>query len=126
LFSNTIAPPIVAASLKVFEMLEASTELADRVKANTDYFRSAMAGTGFTIAGKDHPISPVMLGDAALSQKFADKLLEKGVYAIGFFYPVVPQGKARIRTQISAAHTKEQLDKGIEAFVATGKELGVI
>ncbi|MCW1885270.1 glycine C-acetyltransferase [Luteolibacter flavescens] len=126
LFSNTIAPPIVAASLKVFEMLEASTELADRVKTNTDYFRTAMASTGFTIAGKDHPISPVMLGDAALSQQFADKLLEKGVYAIGFFYPVVPQGKARIRTQISAAHTKEQLDKGIEAFVSTGKELGVI
>jgi glycine C-acetyltransferase len=126
LFSNTIAPPIVAASLKVFEMLEASTELADRVKANAAYFREAMAGTGFTIAGKDHPISPVMLGDAALSQTFADKLLEKGVYAIGFFFPVVPQGKARIRTQISAAHTKEQLDRGIEAFVATGKELGVI
>ncbi len=126
LFSNTIAPPIVAASLKVFEMLEASTELADQVKANTEYFRNAMATTGFTIAGKDHPISPVMLGDAALSQKFADKLLEKGVYAIGFFFPVVAQGKARIRTQISAAHTKEQLDKGIEAFVATGKELGVI
>ena len=126
LFSNTIAPPIVAASLKVFEMLEASTELADRVKANTQYFRDAMAGTGFTIAGKDHPISPVMLGDAALSQQFADKLLEKGVYAIGFFFPVVPQGKARIRTQISAAHTREQLDQGIEAFIAVGKELGVI
>ncbi|WP_193213773.1 glycine C-acetyltransferase [Luteolibacter marinus] len=126
LFSNTIAPPIVAASVKVFEMLEASTELADKVKANTDYFRTAMATTGFTIAGKDHPISPVMLGDAALSQKFADKLLEHGVYAIGFFFPVVPQGKARIRTQISAAHTREQLDKGIEAFVKTGKELGVI
>jgi glycine C-acetyltransferase len=107
-------------------MLEASTELADRVKANTAYFRDAMAGTGFTIAGKDHPISPVMLGDAALSQQFADKLLEKGVYAIGFFFPVVPQGKARIRTQISAAHTREQLDQGIEAFIAVGKELGVI
>jgi glycine C-acetyltransferase len=126
LFSNSIAPPIVAASLKVFEMLEASTELADRVKENTKYFRDAMATTGFTISGTEHPISPVMLGDAALSQKFADKLLEKGVYAIGFFYPVVPQGKARIRTQISAAHTREQLDKGIEAFVETGKELGVI
>jgi glycine C-acetyltransferase len=107
-------------------MLEASTELADRVKENTKYFRDAMATTGFTISGTEHPISPVMLGDAALSQKFADKLLEKGVYAIGFFYPVVPQGKARIRTQISAAHTREQLDKGIEAFVETGKELGVI
>lgn len=126
LFSNSIAPPIVAASIKVFEMLSGSTELADRVKANTAYFRDAMAGTGFTIAGKDHPISPVMLGDAALSQHFADKLLEHGVYAVGFFYPVVPQGKARIRTQISAAHTREQLDKGIAAFVKTGKELGVI
>lgn len=126
LFSNTIAPPIVAASVKVFEMLTASTELADRVKDNTAYFRNAMAGTGFTIAGKDHPISPVMLGDAALAQRFADRLLESGVYAVGFFYPVVPQGKARIRTQISAAHTREQLDQGIEAFVRTGKELGVI
>ncbi len=126
LFSNTIAPPIVAASLKVFEMLEASTELADRVKENTTYFRNAMAQTGFTIAGKDHPISPVMLGDAALSQKFSEKLLEHGVYAMGFFYPVVPQGKARIRTQISAAHTREQLDQGIDAFVKSGKELGVI
>lgn len=126
LFSNTIAPPIAAASVKVFEMLEASTEFADRVKENTKYFRDAMAGTGFTIAGEDHPISPVMLGDAALSQKFADKLLDHGVYAIGFFFPVVPKDTARIRTQISAAHTREQLDKGIEAFVKTGKELGVI
>lgn len=126
LFSNTIAPPIVAASLKVLEMLTASTELADRVKSNTDYFRSAMAQTGFTIAGKDHPISPVMLGDAALSQKFADSLLGHGVYAVGFFYPVVPQGAARIRTQISASHTRQQLDQGIDAFVKTGKSLGVI
>ncbi len=126
LFSNSIAPPIVAASLKVFEMLEASTELANRVKENTTYFRNAMAQTGFTIGGRDHPISPVMLGDAALSQKFAATLLDYGVYAVGFFYPVVPQGKARIRTQISAAHTREQLDKGIDAFVKTGKALGVI
>ncbi len=126
LFSNTIAPPIVAASLKVFEMLEASTSFADQVKENTRYFRTAMAQTGFTIAGQDHPISPVMLGDAALSQKFSEKLLDHGVYAMGFFYPVVPQGKARIRTQISAAHTREQLDRGIDAFVKTGKELGVI
>jgi glycine C-acetyltransferase len=126
LFSNTIAPPIVAASLKVFEMLEASTALADRVKENSGYFRDAMSQTGFTIAGKDHPISPVMLGDAALSQRFSEKLLGHGVYAMGFFFPVVPQGKARIRTQISAAHTREQLDQGIEAFVKTGRELGVI
>ncbi len=126
LFSNTIAPPIVAASLAVFELLEASTELADRVKSNAEYFRNAMAGTGFTIAGKDHPISPVMLGDAALSQQFSAKLLDHGVYAIGFFFPVVAQGAARIRTQISAAHTRDQLDQGIEAFVKVGKELGVI
>jgi len=126
LFSNSIAPPIVAASLKVFEMLTASTEFAERVKANTAYFRTAMAQTGFTIAGKDHPIAPVMLGDAALSQRFADTLLDHGVYAVGFFYPVVPQGRARIRTQISAAHSRAQLDQGIDAFVKTGKALGVI
>jgi glycine C-acetyltransferase len=126
LFSNSIAPPIVAASMKVFDMLEASTEYADRVKENTGYFRNAMATTGFTVSGKDHPISPVMLGDAALSQKFADRLLDHGVYAIGFFYPVVPQDQARIRTQISAAHTTTQLDQAIDAFIQTGKELGVI
>jgi glycine C-acetyltransferase len=126
LFSNSVAPPIVAASIKALEMLEASTALADRVKDNTTYFRNAMAGTGFQISGKDHPISPVMLGDAALAQRFADRLLERGVYAVGFFYPVVPQGKARIRTQISAAHTRAQLDQGIDAFIKTGKELGVI
>jgi len=126
LFSNTIAPPIVAASVAVFEMLEADTTLADQVKDNARYFREAMSQTGFTIAGADHPISPVMLGDAALSQKFADRLLDHGVYAIGFFYPVVAQGKARIRTQISAAHSRGQLDKGIDAFVKTGRELGVI
>jgi glycine C-acetyltransferase len=126
LFSNTIAPPIVGASIKVFEMLESSTELADRVKDNTTYFRNAMSQTGFQIGGRDHPISPVMLGDAALSQKFADALLDEGVYAMGFFYPVVAQGKARIRTQISAAHTREQLDQGVEAFVKVGRSLGVI
>ena len=126
LFSNSIAPPIAAAGLEVFKMLEESTELADKVKENTRYFREQMASTGFEIAGADHPIAPVMLGDAALSQKFADQLLEHGVYAIGFFYPVVPKGAARIRTQISAAHTREQLDRAIEAFIQTGKELGVI
>ena len=126
LFSNSIAPPIAAASLKVFDMLEASTEFADRVKENTTYFRNAMATTGFTISGKDHPISPVMLGDAALSQKFSNRLLDHGVYAIGFFYPVVPRDQARIRTQISAAHSRSQLDRTIDAFIKTGKELGVI
>lgn len=126
LFSNSVAPVIAAASLEVFNMLEETTDYADRVKANTKYFRDNMASTGFTIAGKDHPISPVMLGDAALSQQFSAKLLDYGVFAIGFFFPVVPHGTARIRTQISAAHTKEQLDKGIEAFIKAGKDLGVI
>ncbi len=129
LFSNSIAPVIVAASLEVFRMLEESTELADKVKTNTIYFRKAMEQTGFTISGKDHPITPitpVMLGDASLAQEFSRQLLDLGVFAIGFFYPVVPQGKARIRTQISAAHSKQQLDRAIEAFVKVGKNLGVI
>ena len=126
LFSNSLAPAIAAASLKVFELLESSTELADRVKDNTTYFREAMAQTGFRIAGADHPITPVMLGDATLSQHFAEKLHERGVYAIGFFYPVVPKDTARIRTQISAAHTREHLDRAVEAFIRTGRELGVI
>ena len=126
LFSNSLAPAIAAASLKVFELLESSTELADRVKDNTAYFREAMAQTGFRIAGADHPITPVMLGDATLSQHFAEKLHERGVYAIGFFYPVVPKDTARIRTQISAAHTREHLDRAVEAFIRTGRELGVI
>jgi len=125
LFSNSVAPAIVAATLKVLDMLEASTELRDRLEDNTKYFRNAMEQTGFDIAGNDHPITPVMLGDAALSQKFANKLLDHGVYAVGFFFPVVPQGTARIRTQISAAHTREQLDKAIEAFVAVKGELGL-
>jgi glycine C-acetyltransferase len=125
LFSNSIAPPIVAASLKVLEILTASTELADRVKGNTKYFRDNLASTGFEILGKDHPISPVLLGDAELSQQFSAKLLEKNIYAIGFFFPVVPQGKARIRTQISAAHTKDHLDQALEAFVSVGRDLGV-
>ncbi|MFP6855674.1 MAG: glycine C-acetyltransferase [Roseibacillus sp.] len=126
LFSNSIAPPIVAASLKVFDLLSSSTELADRVKDNTAYFREAMSQTGFQIGGADHPITPIMLGDAALSQKFANRLLDHGVYAIGFFYPVVPKDTARIRTQISAAHTRDHLDQAVEAFTKTGKELGVI
>mgnify|MGYP002186501578 FL=1 len=126
LFSNSVAPAIVAASIKVLDLLEGSTEARDRVEANTRYFRDAMTAAGFTIGGKDHPISPVMLGDAVLSQKFSAQLLDEGVYAVGFFYPVVPKGQARIRTQISAAHTREQLDKAIEAFCKVGKNLGVI
>jgi glycine C-acetyltransferase len=125
LFSNSIAPPIVAASLKVIELLTASTELADRVKENTRYFRENLASTGFEVLGDEHPITPVLLGDAALSQTFSEKLLEEKVYAIGFFYPVVPKGKARIRTQISAAHTRDHLDRALEAFVKVGRELGV-
>lgn len=126
LFSNSIAPPIVAATLKVLELLTASTELADRVKANTEYFRKNIARTGFEISGDEHPIVPVILGDAKLSQDFSAKLLEKNIYAIGFFFPVVPQDTARIRTQISAAHTRDHLDQALEAFEKTGQELGVI
>ncbi len=126
LFSNTIAPVIVAASLEVFKILAASTELADRVKSNTEYFRTQLDTTGFKVAGADHPICPVMIGDAGLSQQFSERLLEKGVFAIGFFHPVVPHGSARIRTQVSAAHTHTQLDNAIKAFVETGKELGII
>ncbi len=125
LFSNSIAPPIVAASLKVLEMLSATNEFADRVKKNTKYFRDGLASTGFEILGEEHPISPVLLGDAELSQQFSAKLLERNIYAIGFFFPVVPQGKARIRTQISAAHTKDHLDQALEAFVEVGRELGI-
>lgn len=125
LFSNSLAPSIVAATIKVLDILDQSTQLRDQLESNTRYFRQAMESTGFTISGKDHPITPVMLGDASLSQSFAQKLLEKGIYAVGFFYPVVPKGAARIRTQISAAHTKEHLDKAIEAFITTKKELGI-
>lgn len=126
LFSNSIMPAIAAATLKVLDILEGSTEYRDRVETNAQYFRKAMTEAGFTISGKDHPISPVMLGDAALSQKMSELLLKHGVYAMGFFYPVVPKGKARIRTQISACHSIEQLDKAIDTFCKAGKELGVI
>lgn len=125
LFSNSVAPAIVAATIKVLDMLEASTELRDRLEENARYFRSGMEKLGFDLGGKDHPIVPVMLGDAALSQKFANKLLERGIYAVGFFFPVVPRGAARIRTQISAAHTREQLDAALDAFAAVKEELGI-
>ena len=124
LFSNTLAPGIAAASLKVLEMLTASTELRDRLEDNTRFFRKGLADAGFTVAGADHPIAPIMLGDAVLAQRMAAKMLEKGVYAVGFFYPVVPQGKARIRTQVCAAHTKEQLAHAVEMFAETRAELG--
>jgi glycine C-acetyltransferase len=123
LFSNTLAPNICTASLKVFEMLEKSTALRDTLEKNVHYFRSGMQKAGFDVSDGDHPIVPIMLGDANLAQSMSKKLLEKGIFAIGFFYPVVPQGKARIRTQISAAHTFEDLDKAIDAFTATKNQL---
>lgn len=126
LFSNSVMPAIAATTIKVLDLLEASTELSDRVKENAAYFRKGMTEAGFEMAGAGHPICPVMLGDAVLSQKMSARLLELGVYAMGFFYPVVPKGKARIRTQLSAAHTREQLDKAIDAFCTAGRELGVI
>ena len=126
LFSNSLAPAIVGASLKVFEMLSKSTELRDKLEWNTQYFKKGMQSAGFDIVKGDSAIVPVMLYDAKLSQVMADKLLEEGIYVIGFYYPVVPKGKARIRVQLSAAHQKEHLDKAIAAFTKVGKELGVI
>jgi glycine C-acetyltransferase len=126
LFSNSLAPAIVGASIKVFELLSSTTELRDRLEQNTLYFKKHIIEAGFDIKPGDSPIVPIMLYDAALSQKFADQLLQEGVYAIGFFYPVVAKGQARIRTQISAAHSKEDLDKAIAAFIKVGKNLGVI
>ena len=126
LFSNSLAPAIVGASIKVFDLLSSTTELRDRLEENTLYFKERIKSAGFDIKTGDSPIVPIMLYDAALSQKFADMLLKEGVYAIGFFYPVVAKGQARIRTQISAAHTKADLDKAISAFIKVGKELGVI
>jgi glycine C-acetyltransferase len=124
LFSNTLAPMIAAASIKALEILSRSTELRDRLMESTRYFRAGMAARGFNIRPGEHPIVPIMLGDAVLAQKAAARLLEKGVYAVGFFYPVVPQGAARIRVQISAAHTKEDLDLGMQAFGEVKQELG--
>jgi glycine C-acetyltransferase len=126
LFSNTLAPAIVGTTLKVLEILSDSTHLRDKLEDNTTYFRSEMTKAGFDITKGTHPIVPIMLYDAQLSQEFAKKLLEEGVYVIGFFFPVVPKGKARIRVQLSAAHEKEHLDKAIQAFVKIGKELKVI
>jgi glycine C-acetyltransferase len=123
LFSNTVAPAICAAAIKVLDMLTESTDLRDHLEENTRYFRKGMLDAGFSISNGDHPIVPVMLGDAVLAQKMSQKLLERGIYAVGFFFPVVPKGKARIRVQISAAHTKEDLDKAIAAFAATYSEL---
>jgi glycine C-acetyltransferase len=123
LFSNTIAPPVVAASLKALELLTASTELRDKLEENTKYFRAALTKRGLTIKPGVHPIVPIMIGDAAKSQKFAARMLEKGVYVIGFFYPVVPHGTARVRTQVSAAHSREDLEFAVNAFAETNEEL---
>jgi len=126
LFSNSLAPAIVGASIKVFEMLEKDTSLRDKLEFNTNYFKEGMKTAGFDIIDGDSAIVPVMLYDAKLSQNMADMLLEEGIYVIGFFYPVVPKGKARIRVQLSAAHEKEHLDKALTAFKKVGKALGVI
>jgi len=126
LFSNTLPPPLVAASIKVFEMLSTGSALRDRVNANAAYFRERMSEAGFDLKPGRHPIVPVMLGDAKLAQRFADELLAEGIYVIGFFYPVVPQGQARIRTQMSAAHSREQIDRAVAAFIKVGRKLGVL
>ncbi len=126
LFSNTVAPSIVGASIAVFNMLNETTELRDKLMSNTEYFRTKMTDAGFDIKPGIHPITPIMLYDAVLSQEFAEKLLEKGIYVIGFYFPVVPKDQARIRVQVSAAHERHHLDKAINAFTEVGKELGVI
>jgi glycine C-acetyltransferase len=123
LFSNTIAPPVVAASLRAIELLSGSTELRDKLEDNTKYFRAALTERGLTIKPGTHPIVPIMIGDAAKSQKFAARVLEKSVYVIGFFYPVVPHGTARVRTQVSAAHSREDLEFAVNAFAETNEEL---
>jgi glycine C-acetyltransferase len=126
LFSNTLAPSITGASIAVFDLLSQTTELRDQLETNTQYFREKITEAGFDIKPGTHPIVPIMLYDAVVSQTMAEKLLEKGIYVIGFYYPVVAKGQARIRVQISAAHTREHLDKAIQAFKEVGKELGVI
>ena len=126
LFSNSLPPHVVAAGIKAFEMLSAAGDLREQLAVNTAYFREQMTARGFDIKPGVHPIAPVMLYDAPLAQQFATRLLEEGIYAIGFFFPVVPKGQARIRTQMSAAHTREHLDRAIDAFTQIGRELGVI
>jgi glycine C-acetyltransferase len=126
LFSNTLAPSITGASIAVFDLLSQTTQLRDQLESNTQYFREKITAAGFDIKPGTHPIVPIMLYDAVVSQTMAEKLLEKGIYVIGFYYPVVAKGQARIRVQISAAHTRAHLDKAIQAFTEVGKELGVI
>ncbi len=125
LFSNSVAPPILGASLKALELCTRSTDLRDRLEANTKFFRDEMTRRQFNIIPGEHPIVPIMLGDAALAGRFAEKMLEKGVYVIGFFYPVVPQGKARVRVQVSAAHSRDDLQFAIDAFTAVRSDLGL-
>jgi glycine C-acetyltransferase len=126
LFSNSLPPLVAAASLRVLDLVESSDELRNRLWENAAHFRSRMSAAGFNLVPGEHPIIPVMLGDAKLASTFAQRLLEHGVYVIGFSFPVVPHGKARIRTQMSAAHRREELDRAVDAFVAVGKELGVV
>ena len=126
LFSNTLAPVIAATSLAVLDLIREEPQLRVRLEENSRYFRAAMTEAGFTLAPGEHPIIPVMLGDAVLAQRMAARMLEEGIYVVGFSFPVVPQGKARIRTQMSAAHTRDQLERAVAAFVKVGKELGVI
>ena len=126
LFSNTLMPAIAAASLKVFDIIDEGDALREKLYANASHFRSSMSKLGFTLAGADHPIIPVMLGDATLAQQMAAKMLERGIYVIGFSFPVVPKGQARIRTQMSAAHSIADIDRAVAAFGAVGKELGII
>ena len=126
LFSNTLAPVIAAASLKVFDIIENGDALRRHLMGNAAHFRAEMTKLGFTLAGEGHPIIPVMLGDAKLAQEMAARMLEKGIYVVGFFFPVVPKGQARIRTQMSASHTREDVDRAISVFAEVGRELGVI
>ena len=126
MFSNSLAPGIVGASIKVFDMIERDTSLRDKLEENTNYFRSNMEEAGFDLVGADAAIVPVMLYDAKLAQQMENALLEEGIYVIGFFFPVVPKEKARIRVQLSAAHSKEHIDKAIAAFIKVGKNLKVI
>ena len=126
LFSNTVAPSIVGASIAVLDLLSETTDLRDKLEHNTKYFRNKMTEAGFDIKPGDHPIVPIMLYDAVLAQQFAAKLLDEGIYVIGFFFPVVPKGQARIRVQLSAAHERQHLDRAIGAFIKIGKELGLL
>jgi len=126
LFSNTLAPVIAATSLKVFDMVENGDALRRHLNDNAKRFRASMEKAGFTMAGADHPIVPVMLGDAQIAKDMADRLMDHGIYVIGFSFPVVPKGQARIRTQMSAAHSTEDIDRAVAAFSAVGKEMGVV